>query len=178
MTRRLPNVAKEQGAEVPFMRPAELAADTSSEWLAWQHAARWQQEQFPELSGFVSVPATSPLRDPQDIQNAITTLKDGYDLVLGVTESQHHPSFNMVKKIENDAVEIMLPPEKTVTRRQDVPAALNITTVVYATSVSHVLSAKGVLDGNIGSIMIPPERAADIDTLIDFQWIEFLMDQP
>ena len=56
-------VAKEFGAEVPFMRPKELAHDDSSEWLAWQHALK----SLIKLDGFipkvmVSIPTTSPLR--------------------------------------------------------------------------------------------------------------------
>ena len=56
-------VAQHYGAEVPFMRPSELARDDSPEWLAWRHAIRTLGAgQGRAIDVFVCVPATSPLR--------------------------------------------------------------------------------------------------------------------
>ena len=68
-------VAIEYGAEVPFMRPPELACDNSPEWFAWQHALdflRANEGDMPNM--FVSVPATAPLRSPDDIEKCIVAL--------------------------------------------------------------------------------------------------------
>ena len=61
-------VARASGAEVPFIRPAELAQDSSPEWLVWRHALNFLKETegtYPDL--FVVVPATAPLRSVQDL---------------------------------------------------------------------------------------------------------------
>ncbi|WP_108124481.1 cytidylyltransferase domain-containing protein [Saccharospirillum mangrovi] len=174
---RIAEVAQQFGADVPFMRPAELAADTSPEWLAWQHAAAWQGENEPELAGFVSVPATAPLRAPTDIQAAWSLLQQSTnDLVLAVTPASHHPNFNLVRLSSQRGVSLWETPTATISRRQDATPAFHITTVVYATTVQHVLAAKGVLDGAIGAIELPGERAVDIDTVLDFEWARFLME--
>src|SRR5258708_16988871 len=55
------SVAKHYGADVPFVRPAELAGDQSPEWLAWQNALRTlAQESHDAGDIFVSLPATPP----------------------------------------------------------------------------------------------------------------------
>ena len=62
-SQEIAQIAKDFGAEVPFLRPSELAADDSSEILSWQHALNFVNlttGNYPEL--FVSIPTTSPLR--------------------------------------------------------------------------------------------------------------------
>lgn len=171
-------VAQRYGAEVPFLRPADLATDTSPEWLSWQHAATWQQRNLGDVEGLVSVPATSPLRSPLDIQSAWHQLQESHsDLVLAVTPAQRHPAFNMVRLSASGQVSLWDDSAGTVSRRQDASPAYDITTLVYATTVKHVLSARAVLDGSVGAITVPAERAVDIDTPLDFQWAQFLLEQ-
>ena len=65
-------VARDYGAEVPFIRPAELAQDDSPEWLSWRHALNYLGETtgaLPEV--MVSVPTTAPLRLAIDIENCL-----------------------------------------------------------------------------------------------------------
>ena len=65
-------VALAAGAEVPFIRPAELAQDNSSEWLAWRHALNFVRQTdgaLPEV--MVSIPTTAPLRVPDDIKRCV-----------------------------------------------------------------------------------------------------------
>ena len=96
-------VAKRCGAEVPFVRPSELASDTAAEWLAWQHAIN----EMSEIDGcmpdpFISVPATAPLRLPQDISQCLDLYLSGdADAVIAVTECHRNPWFNMVKQDNN-----------------------------------------------------------------------------
>src|SRR5947209_3702567 len=61
------DIARRSGADVPFMRPADLASDTASEWQAWRHAIHELQAQGQDFDTFVSVPAVCPLRSPIDI---------------------------------------------------------------------------------------------------------------
>jgi bifunctional N-acetylglucosamine-1-phosphate-uridyltransferase/glucosamine-1-phosphate-acetyltransferase GlmU-like protein len=77
-------VALQNGAEVPFMRPAELAGDNSPEWLAWRHALNYLRETTGELPDvMVSVPTTAPLRFPQDIENCLDEYEKGdADIVI------------------------------------------------------------------------------------------------
>ncbi|MGM0906004.1 MAG: cytidylyltransferase domain-containing protein [Pseudomonadota bacterium] len=168
------NVAKHYNATV-IKRPPELANDTSPEWLSWQHAIKWVQEHYGRFDTFVSVPATSPLTSSNDILRAIQQKhKTDADICLSVTPSTHHPSFNMVF-FDAQRVQLMQPLPNSVTRRQDVSNAYNITTCVYVASTEHIMNNKGLFDGQVTAIEVPRERAVDIDDIMDFKFAELLM---
>lgn len=92
-------VARSLGAEIPFLRPAELAQDDSPELLTWQHCIQALMEQdgrAPEV--LVSIPATTPLRAVEDVETCIATLHDyGADLCITVKPAERNPYFNLVR---------------------------------------------------------------------------------
>ena len=167
-------VAREYGAEVPFMRPESLSGDKSSEWLAWQHAINWfrEHENLPDV--FISLPATAPLRSELDITCSLSALVEGIDMVVTATKSTRSPWFNMLK-VDRDNHCRLLIDGGGYTRRQDVPVSYDMTTVAYVCRPQYITSAAGVMDGNIKMVEIPAERAVDIDTELDFEWAEFLL---
>ena len=167
-------VAKKFGAEVPFMRPAELATDSAAEILSWKHALGWVKQSGRDCDVFVSVPATAPMRRPEDIDRCVEQLlATKADLVLCVTASHHSPYFNMVNVDDAGATRLMLGDAK-VTRRQDAPKAFNITTVAYAARPEYILGANSLWDGKVSSVEVSAESAIDIDTELDFEVAEFL----
>lgn len=172
-------VATESGAEVPFIRPTELALDDSPEWLAWRHALNFLYESdgyFPEM--MVSVPTTSPLRSPQDIDNCIDVYeKGGADVVVTVTNAHRSPFFNMVKENQDGTVQLVIPPQSTFSRRQDVPTVYDMTTVAYVVRPEFVMAQQSVFEGRVRAVHVPLERAVDIDTLTDFKLAEFFLSQ-
>ncbi len=172
-------VAREFGAEVPFMRPAELARDDSPEWMAWQHAIRTMQKQLDEpLRAFVSVPATSPLRAVEDVDACIRLLLESdADVVITVTPAARNPYFNMVVLDEEQTAHLVMTGEAAVHRRQDAPAVYDITTVAYAARPEFILNHHALFEGKIKAVLVPPERALDIDTVLDFQFAEFLLEK-
>lgn len=168
-------IAARHGAEIPFLRPPELATDTAPEWKAWQHAAEWQKVQWPGVEGFTSLPATSPLRTSRYVEDAISRVGD-HDLVLGITPASHHPAFNMVR-VNESRISLWENTAQRLSRRQDAERAYNITTLVYATTVAHVLASSHVLEGKIGYVEVDPLHAVDIDTELDFLWAQWLLEQ-
>jgi len=168
-------VAREYGAETPFMRPNYLASDTSAEWLSWQHALKYLQGKgsLPDL--FLSVPTTSPLRDVTDLDACIRKLMKGdHDIVITASESARSPYFNMVRLV-NGQVELAVKPDTSISRRQDAPQFFDMTTVAYAAKPSFILENSSMFDGSVGLVEVPEERALDIDTLLDFKVADFLM---
>lgn len=169
------DIALSGGATV-IHRPIELAGDTSPEWLAWRHAILWVQEHYGDFDGFISLPATSPLRSVEDIESAINKLTlTGADICISVTPASRSPFFNMVKKAESGTVELVNKPQGEVYRRQDAPEVFDITTVVYATTPNFVLSNYGIFSGVVTSIEVPKERAVDIDDIYDFKLAEAII---
>ncbi|SHO57606.1 acylneuraminate cytidylyltransferase family protein [Vibrio quintilis] len=168
-------VAADAGAIV-IDRPAELATDKSPEWLSWRHAIEWAAEHYGDFDGFISLPATSPLRSVDDVESAITKLhSQDADICISVTPSSRSPYFNMVKGNDQGLVELVIQPEQDVARRQDVPEVFDITTVVYATTPEFVLNHYGLFSGKVTSIEVPKSRAVDIDDIYDFRFAEAIL---
>lgn len=168
--------AKAFGAEVPFMRPAELATDRASEWLAWRHAISFLRARGEPIDIFVSVPTTAPLRIPADIEACLAEFAKGAaDIVVTVTEARRSPYFNMLTVAEDGSAALVIKPATEVVGRQAAPKVYDMTTVAYVADPDYILRAKGVLDGRVRAVVIPPERAVDIDTALDFRFAELLM---
>jgi CMP-N-acetylneuraminic acid synthetase len=166
------------GAEVPFMRPAELAGDRSPEWLAWRHAIEAIREHpdFGPFEIFASIPTTSPLRQVQDLDQCIEALRDNQaDVVITVKEAARNPYFNQVVLDADQRAGLVIPPAQGVHFRQTAPKIYDMTTVAYAAKPDYVLKAESMFQGEVRAVLIPEERALDIDSELDFQIAEFLM---
>ena len=170
------DVARRYGADVPFMRPADLAGDTSSEWLAWRHAIEAVRTLYGPFELFVSLPATSPFRNVDDVRAVIDAMHadPAADIVITVTPANRSPYFNMVKLDASGYADLVIRSEGQVTRRQDAPDLYDITTVAYAARPAFVLRANGLFDGAVKTVTVAPERALDIDTPFDFRIAEAL----
>jgi len=170
------NIAIEYGAEVPFMRPAELASDDCAEWKAWQHALTYLERNegvLPDL--MVTVPATAPLRISKDIENCIEEFnKGGADIVVTITDAHRSPWFNMVKREGSGNLELVVSTQNDIHRRQDAPLVYDMATVAYVANPRFILSATSIFSGKVRGVYIPIERAIDIDTMLDFEIAEFL----
>jgi CMP-N-acetylneuraminic acid synthetase len=170
-------VAREYGAEVPFIRPAELALDNSPEWLAWRHALNYLLETtgtLPEV--MVSVPTTAPLRLALDIENCLGEYEKGdADMVITVTEAQRSPYFNMVKTNTDGTVGLVNPQQSAIARRQDAPVVYDMATVCYVANPKFIMTHNVMFEGRVKAVTVPAERAIDIDTLLDFQIVECLL---
>ena len=170
-------VARNYGAEVPFIRPTELARDDSPEWLAWRHALNYLLDTVGVLpEAMVSLPATAPLRSPLDIENCLDEYEKGdADMVVTVTDAHRSPYFNMVKTNADGTVGLVIPPQSAIARRQDVPTVYDMTTVAYVARPEFVMTRNAVFEGRVRAVHVPTERAIDIDTLLDFQIAECLL---
>lgn len=165
-----------EGGAILIERPVELATDQSPEWLSWRHAVEWATEHYGSFDGFVSLPATSPLRSQEDVEAAILKRQaDTADICIAVTPASRSPYFNMVKYNKAGFVELVNQPEGEVSRRQDAPKVFDITTVVYATTPEFVLNNYGLFSGKVASIEVPKARAVDIDDIYDFRLAEAII---
>jgi N-acylneuraminate cytidylyltransferase len=163
------------GAEVPFLRPAELAADDSPELLAWKHALTFLEKKegrIPEI--FLSLPCTSPLRSHEDVEaNLDCLISNKADLAICVSSSKRSPFFNLIKLSAGGEVE-RFQTDINYTRRQDVPQTFDVTTIAYSGYSKYILETSELFSGRIFASLINEERAIDIDSELDFQLAEFL----
>lgn len=170
-------IAREYGAEVPFMRPEELATDSSPEWLSWQHGLDYLEQNegvLPEV--MLSIPTTSPLRDPSDIEKCLDLYLMGEaDIVISTTDAHRNPYFNMVTSNTDGTVILVCANESSVNQRQSAPIVYDVTTVCYVANPKFVLNNSSIFHGRVKAVSIPSERAIDIDSLLDFQIAEYLL---
>ena len=174
---RIAQVARANGADVPFLRPAELASDSAPERLAWRHAL----QQMEALEGepidiFVSIPPTCPLRLPADIDHCVESLlQSDADIMLTATETGSNPYFNMIACDEQGLAQLVIPPQSEVIRRQDAPSVYDLTAVAYAARRDPLFTYDTIFESRTRAVLVPQERAIDIDTEFDFQLAEFLL---
>jgi len=171
---KIADVARAHGAEVPFMRPPELATDTAPEWMAWRHAVEWYQSERGEFDIFLSLPATSPFRRQDDVDACLDLLAGDpvADGVLTVRDAERSPYFNMVALDADGYAGLVIRPAGNVARRQDSPVVYDVTTVAYAVRPRYILAGERLFDGRLRIVRVPSERALDIDTAYDFMLAE------
>lgn len=153
-------------------RPAELASDTAAEYLSWKHAVEYLEKEKIKFDRFISLPATSPLRNNTDISNALNKLTPDTDFVVSMTEANRSPYFNMVKS-SNDYLSTVM--KSDFTRRQDCPKLYDLTTVVYVSRPQAILKFNSIFEGNVKGVVIPKLRSLDIDDEIDFSFAEYIL---
>ena len=125
-------VAREWGAEVPFLRPAELARDDSPHIPVVVHAVEWLESHEDMRSDYVLLlQPTSPLRSTEDIENAIRlALEKDADSVVGVCEASSHPY--LTKRITADGrLQDFGPRPEGYLARQSLPPAYIANGAIY-----------------------------------------------
>ena len=166
-------ISASYGAKV-IERPKELAEDDSPEWLSWQHAIN----SVEDFDIFISLPATSPFRNLQDIERSIQKLKNepSADAIISVTQASRNPWFNMVRLDQEGCAELVNPSGMAplIGRRQDAPLIYDMTTISFTTTPSFIKNNHCLFDGKVKTIEIPQERSLDIDTEFDFFTAEAL----
>lgn len=172
-------IARQYGAETPFLRPAELAADNAPTAPVLQHAVRFVEEQDKvRMDWVLLLQPTDPFRTVQDIQAALALAQQGgCDSVISVVQVfAVHPI--LMKRIENDQLLPYCIQEKEGTRRQNYqPPAFMRNGAIYLTR-RDVLIERGSLWGDvIRPYIMPPERSVSVDNELDLKMVEILMQE-
>jgi len=168
-------VAKQFGAEVPFIRPLELATDTASTIDVISHAIDWLEEKEsyrPEY--IVLLQATSPLRVVEDIKGAIQTLKEKYaQAVVSVCETDKHP-WRSNTLPENENMKDFLRAQILNKHRQDLPIFYQLNGAIYLAKMNYLRACNGFHGPDTFAYKMVKERSIDIDSELDFRIAESL----
>ena len=70
---------------------------------------------------------------------------------------------------------LVIQSDKGIVRRQDAPQVFDMTTVAYVVDANFVKEFNGIFEGKVKSVIIPPKRSIDIDTMLDFEIAEFFL---
>lgn len=171
------DTAREYGAEVFFRRPRQLASDSSAKLPVIQHAFMESECHYQiHFRAVVDLDATSPLRKLDDLLGAWNSFEaGGFDNLITAMPSRKSPYFNLVETDENDRVHLSKQLSKQIIRRQDAPKCYDMNASIYIWKRDSLLNCDRVIGNNTGLYIMPEERSIDIDTELDFQFVEFLM---
>lgn len=155
------DVARRWGADVPFLRPSQLAGDTSAIVDAILHAV----DNVPETYRYiVLLQATSPLRSRADIDAALTLCRRANaPACVSVT-----PAPKARWTLEMDEAGRLSLPQEIGTRRQELPDTYRPNGAVYVAELDWLRKKRDFYQPGVVGYVMPPERSLDIDTMMDF----------
>lgn len=170
---RIAEIATSAGATVPYLRPAELATDQVGKLPVIEHLVAHLEKQGAQVDRVVDLQPTSPLRESSDISAAIAARPDA-QLVVSVCEAQDNPYFNLVEEGGDGLVR--LSKGSGAVRRQDLPAvyALNGSIYVWQRAALAHAAIHGLWSVGVAHYLMPRWKSADIDTLEDFEYAQWL----
>lgn len=168
------DVARAYGAEVPFVRPSNLATADAPKLPVLLHLVNWLEANGEKVDTLIDLDPTSPLRHVKDIHACVALLDDQTDLVITGYESDKNPYFNMVENHPDGYAGLVCKPSKEVFGRQHAPR-------VYAMNASIYVWRRSALTASLWSsprvrlYQMPRERSIDIDHPLDFDLVEMIM---
>lgn len=175
-------IAKDCGADVPFLRPSYLSQDDSSSVSVLKHALSFIEESEGSLFDFVVLlQPTSPLRDEKNIDLAVEKmLETGSDSVISVCKVKHHPFWNFV--LQDDRLHSIISNDDKSSRRQDLPQTYAPNGAVYVIKRDVLLKENTVFGKDLRGIIMPSDESIDIDDYYDWflaemtnkYWVEWL----
>ena len=167
-------VARNCGAEVPFMRPAELATDTARTIPVLQHAVSYYESKGEVFDLIVLIQPTSPGVLAEDVDAAIEKLlQSGANSCVSICEITDRPE--LMYRLADDG-HITPYVGGSEARSQDMPPLYRLNGAVYVTPRDTLMKENKIYDDQNGTaILMPRERSTDIDTPLDFALAETLM---
>jgi len=174
--REIAEEGRKYGAEVPFLRPSELAGDISKSVDVWRHALI-EVEKYYNTSFEISIllEPTSPFREPRHMEEVVEKLVEGgYDSVLTVseTDSKGHPLKQMV--IKDNRVGYYDDAGKDIIARQQLTPVYHRNGVAYAIMRKCLVEQKTIIGANASAVIID-EPLVNIDTEQDLEKAQSLL---
>ncbi len=171
---RYAEIAKQYGADVPFLRDKELSSDLATTWDAMRFVLRKYEKLGENFDTITVLQPTSPLRDWKDIQSAFHIYQDKQaDSVVGVCEMEHSPLWS--NTLPEDKCLNGFIREEVNGPRQKLSEYYRLNGAIYIINANFLLS-HGNLYGEHGyAYVMSKEHSVDIDDELDFAIAEILM---
>ena len=170
--------ARNLGAEAWFLRPPDLATDEAPKLPVIRHAFLESESHYgQQFDVLVDLDVTSPLRLVGDITGAYKQFSDeDADILITASPSRRNPYFNMVENV-NGRISIVKQMDKLPVRRQDAPRVYDMNASIYIWKRDALLNNDTLFTENTSLFVMPEERSVDIDTEIDWDFVEFIMEK-
>lgn len=169
--------AKEYGADYLIKRPDELASDHAAKLPAIRHCvAEVELKLGHQVEVIVDLDATSPLRSVEDIQQAVMLLEEsGAGNIITGMPARRSPYFNLVELNSAGIAELSKPLKFQIVRRQDAPKCYDMNASIYVWTRQSLFNGEKLFNNDTRLFVMPEERSIDIDSELDFRFVEFLM---
>ncbi len=165
-------IATKYGAKCPFLRPKELASDESLAIETYKYVVNRLNSEGGKIKEFVVLQPTSPLRQHTDIDNAIELFYEKKaDSVVSYTPEKHPIAWHKYLGEENKFIDIF---QSEIKNRQDYKTSYYPNGAVYVFKFEIIKEGKYYTDNSYAYIM-DYDRSVDIDTIEDFELVEFLL---
>ncbi len=165
------SVAKEYGADVPFIRPLELSDDFTGTIPVVAHAIDWQNQHGPAATQVCCIYATAPFLQADDLQRGLQVLKStGADYAFSVT-SYAFPIQRAIRITAEQQIE-MFQPEHFNTRSQDLEEAWHDAGQFYWGKAQAWLEHRALFTNQAAPVPLPHYRVQDIDAEEDWIYAE------
>ncbi|MFM2056564.1 MAG: CMP-N-acetylneuraminic acid synthetase [Pseudomonadota bacterium] len=163
-------LARQAGAQVPFMRPIELAQDATPGIDPVIHAI----SHLPGYDSILLLQPTSPLRETSDIDACLGfALAQSAMSVVSVCEASSHPAWCYHLASDNRLVRML--DGLDAARRQDLPTALTINGAMYFANVDWLCQRRRFVDTETLAYVMDQDKSVDIDTMLDWRIAEMLL---
>ena len=179
---RYAEIARSYGAEVPFLRPAELAGDTVTSAASLHHAVlAVERLKGVTFDYVVELPCVAPLRDGADVDGALTKLMEsGADAVISVSDTGEKHPMRLKRLVDDRIVDFTseYPEPGGCSRRQDLkPPAYIRNGAIYAMTRALIVEHQDRIGADPRPYIMPPERSINIDEPMDLALAECMMRQ-
>ncbi|HUE91257.1 pseudaminic acid cytidylyltransferase [Pseudomonas sp.] len=166
-------LARELGACVPFMRPAELADDYTGTTAVVANAVRWYHQHRALPAQVCCIYATAPFLQAEDLRRGLLLLEEhSADYAFSVTSFAFPIQRGL--RLDNTGRVAMFQPEYRITRSQDLEDAYHDAGQFYWGRTQAWLEGRPVFEGQSVAVRLPRHRVQDIDTEEDWQRAEWL----
>lgn len=170
-------IARQWGAEVPFLRPAELATDTTPSFDVIRHAVEFYRRQERHFAYLVLLEPTSPLRETSDIDESLEKLSRHAeaDAVVSICQAEAvHPRF-LVALDEKGFLRPYEEGKNPVVRRQDLTPVYFFEGTIYAARTDAYLARQTFYTEKTLSHVVPRWKSPEVDDLYDLIMIEAVL---
>ena len=169
-------ISRSFGAEVPFMRPDYLGGDQIKSVDVILHALEFLEEQGEYFDAVITLQPTSPMRTAEDLIEGIRMFDESNeDSLIAVYEDVKANGFNYYRMGDNNLGIAEHKEHNTGIRRQDMKPMYVRNGALYISS-TELLKERKLIIGDVPLLYVmPKERSIDVDSMIDFEYIELLM---
>ena len=173
-------VGRACGLDAPFLRPAELAQDTTPTLPVVKHALRWLMDAGEAFDAVCLLQPTNPLRSAADIDGCISLfIEQAADTVFSMlaVPAEHNPHWVYFKTADG-SLRLSTGESAPIPRRQLLPAAYHREGSVYVTRTSVVLEQNSLYGARVVGYEMDAARSVNIDTPDDWEQAERYLSRP